>query len=55
VTVVDGGGRGGPGPLDWRTSVPGPEGDAQPDQEGLVCLGDEHVNGVESLCVGESQ
>jgi hypothetical protein len=55
VSVVDEGGRSGREPLDWRTPVPGHEADARPDQEGLVCLGDEHVKGVESLCVGESQ
>jgi hypothetical protein len=55
VTIAAGSESGGPGtagglsPND--TSDPG----SRPDVEDVVRLGDEHVRGIETLCVGESQ
>jgi hypothetical protein len=37
------------------SSTLGAEGGRAPDGDGVVGLGDEHVSGVESLCIGESQ
>jgi hypothetical protein len=45
-------GPGGPGPV---PSIDVGDVRAKSDGEDLVRPGDEHVKGVESLCVGESQ
>ncbi len=45
----------GPGSPDMHLPVDVDEVDTDPVVEDVVRPGDEHVRGVESLCVGESQ
>jgi hypothetical protein len=56
VTIVTKGeGSGLPRPPSRPHALDVSEGDTGPDGEEVVRLGDEHVSGIESLCVGESQ
>jgi hypothetical protein len=47
--------KSGPGPPGQVPSLDVGDVRTKPDGEDLVRRGDEHVSGVESLCVGESQ
>jgi len=56
VTIVTKGeGSGSPRSPGGPHAIGVSEGDTRPDGEEVVRLGDEHVSGIESLCVGESQ
>jgi hypothetical protein len=55
VTIAAGSESGGPGIADVLPPNDPNELGSRPDTEDVVRLGDEHVRGVETLCVGESQ
>jgi hypothetical protein len=55
VTIAAGSEGGGPGTAGGIPSNDTNDPGSRPDGEDVVRLGDEHVRGIETLCVGESR